>query len=391
MRRTLAAAAALSFATRTAAAEPYRLRADGFVRSNAPESPVGLLLLQGEDRAQPWLDAEALVWTGSDTRGNGPADALVVLVRLHDPKNRAELRLGRQVVTVAATQPLHLDGVDAHARLPTGTTLETFGGVPVVSSFAWGAYDWAAGGRVGQTIGSVTTTGISYAQRRDRGRVAFEDLGFDFASSPSRSVDLSLRGAYSLKALGLAEAIASLGLRLGSLRPDLYASHRSPSRLLPATSLFAALGDIPSEAVGAAVAWRAAPRLDVVPNVAVRRSGDDVGPDATVRTTLRLDDDGRGALLLELRRQGAIDPWTGVRGGARVPLSAAFTASTELELVAADAPRGRGGAWPWALAALTWHGPDRWDVAGAAEASSTPKNAAAFDVLVRVTKSWGSR
>ena len=393
MRRRvlLTIAIAIVLAARSASAEPYRLRADGFARSDAPQSPVGLVMLQGEDRAHPWVDAEALVWMGASEVQQGPADALVMLVRLHDPKNRVELRLGRQIVTAGATRPIHLEGADARARLPTGTTFEAFGGVPVVPAFAWAPYDWAGGGRLGQAIGPETTTGISYLQRRDTGRVAYEEAGFDFASSPARSLDLGVRGAYDLVDPGLAEATASIGTRVGSLRPDLYATHRSPSRLLPATSLFAALGDIASDVLGFAVAWRAAPRLDVVPTVAVRRADDDVGADLTLRTTLRLDDNGAGALLLELRRQGSSDRWTGVRAGARVPLNLAFTASCELEVVAADSPRGRGSAWPWALAALGWHGVERWEVAGAVEASSTPRDAAALNAIVRVTRTWGGR
>jgi hypothetical protein len=375
----------------SAAAEPYRLRADGFARTNVPDTPVGLVMLQGEDRERPWVDAEALVWMGNNPEGQGPADALVVLVRLHDPAHRGELRLGRQIVTAGAMRPLHLDGVDGTARLPTGTRFEAFGGVPVVPSFGWTSFDWAAGGRVAQEIGPVTTTGVSYLRRQESAHVAYEEAGFDFASSPTQHLDLGVRGAYDLVSPGLTEAVASVGLHLGAVRPDLYASHRSPSRLLPATSLFSALGDIPSDVAGVAVMWHAAPRLDLVPNVAVRRADDDVGADLTLRTTLRLDDDGRGALLLELRRQGALDSWTGGRTGARVPLSRVLTASTELELAFADDPRGRGTVWPWALGALTWHGPEHWEVAGAVEASSTPRNARAVDAIVRVGRSWGAR
>src|SRR5262249_29623137 len=44
-----------------ATAEPLRLRGDALVQT---QSPVGLVILQGEDRVRPWLDAEAVTWVG---------------------------------------------------------------------------------------------------------------------------------------------------------------------------------------------------------------------------------------------------------------------------------------------------------------------------------------
>src|SRR5208282_1203562 len=118
---------------------------------------------------------------------------------------------------------------------------------------------------------------------------------------------------------------------------EIYATERSPSRLIPATSLFSALGDTPAQTVGGTLKWRMFPRLDVLPVVAVRDTGGYVGVDGTFRVTLRLDDRGEGAIAAEGRRQGSgTDLWSGVRITTRIPLSARVRSSMELELVAPD-------------------------------------------------------
>jgi hypothetical protein len=383
----LCVVASLALAASHARAEPYRLRADAVGYTQSPQSPVGLVVLQGEDQARPWVDTEALVWAGNGANGG---DALVMLVRVHDPRNWGELRLGRQFITAGAVRPVHLDGADARARLPTGTSVEVFGGAPVAPQFGYHPYDWASGARVGQSIGRDTTTGVSYLQRREGGRLAFEEAGWDFASSPARWFDVATRAAYDIVNPGLTEASASLAGRFGDVRPELYAMHRSPSRLLPATSLFSALGDTPSDVIGAAVPWRMFPRLDLLPMAGARIVDGDVGLDATLRTTLRLDDLGAGALMLELRRQDAApERWTGVRAAARIPITPRLRWSTELELVMPDDPRGRGTVWPWALVAMRYVPWNRWEIAGAVESASTPRNAFELNALVRLSRSWG--
>jgi hypothetical protein len=374
---------------RDADADPYRLRADAYAYSQTPQSPVGMLVLQGDDKAQPWLDAEAMMWAGN---GAGSADALVMMVRMHDPTNMGELRLGRQLLTAGAIRPLHLDGADARGRLPTNTTVELFGGVPVAPQLAYAAYDWASGGRVAQMLGRDTSMGASYVQQRRAGQLAYEEAGLDFTSSPTRWFDLATHGAYDLINPGLTEAGTSLASRFGDFRPELYGIHRSPSRLLPATSLFSALGDIPSDLVGASLSWRMFPRLDLLPMIGARAVGGDVGVDATLRTTLRLDDRGDGALSLEARRQGVSpDQWTGLRASARAPITNKLRWSTELELVLPDDPRGRGPAWPWGIVALRWLPAERWELAGAVESASTPKNAFELNAIMRLTWLWGAR
>jgi hypothetical protein len=372
-------------------ADPYRLRVDAVGISNAPQSPVGLLVLQGEDKLHPLVTTEALVWTGTGTSGSQAGDALVVLVKLRDPSKMTEVRLGRQLIATGAIRPIHMDGADVRATLPTGSSAEAFGGVPVAPAAGWGAYDWVTGGRVAQTIGQDTVLGATYLQRRDRGQISTEEVGLDFASAPTRWFDLASRGAYDVVSPGLAEGSVSVAGRTTTLRPEIYATHRSPSRLLPATSLFSALGDIPSNIAGASVRWRAFPRLDFLPTAAARWVGAIPGLDASLRTTLRLDELGTGALMLDLHRQDVLpERWTGVRGAARAPLGRSFMASTELELVLPDDPRGRGKAWPWGIVALRWMPLSSWQVAGAVEAASTPQSASSVNAMLRVSYLMGA-
>jgi hypothetical protein len=387
-RRALLPTLALALgASGLAHADPYRLRIDSVGYAQSPQSPVGLIVLSGEDKASPWIDAEAVAWAGTGRR----YDALTAMVRLHDPQNYAELRVGRQILTVGSLRPVHVDGADARLRAPTGTSIETFGGVPVQPELAYRAYDWLAGGRIAQRIGYATTLGASYLQQREHGWIAYEETGLDFASAPARWFDLGAHSAYDLVNPGLAEAGASLAGRFGDLRPEVYATHRSPSRLIPATSLFSALGDTPSDILGASLKWRMFPRLDLLPLVAARATAGDVGVDATMRVTLRLDDRGDGAITLEGRRQGAgTDRWSGARVATRVPLTARVRASTELELVAPDDPRGRGLLWPWGLVALRWAPIASLEVAGAVEAASTPTATREVNALARLTWMWGN-
>ena len=384
-------------------ADPFQLRADAFVYSQSPQGGTGYVSLSGEDKLRPWLDTEAVLWAGN----GATADALVLLVRVHHPKNWGDLRLGRQIINAGAIRPMHIDGADGRVRFPTGTSVEVFGGVPVQPMFAYGAWDWVTGGRVAQSLGRSTTIGFSYLQQRDDGRLAYEEAGIDFASAPTRWFDIASHAAYDLIDPGLSEARVSLAGRFGPVRPELFALHRSPSRLLPATSLFSALGDVPNDSAGLSLLWKMFPRLDVLPIFAVRAQDEDpvtgereVGIDVTLRTTLRLDDRGRGAISLDLRRQGSgTDPWSGVRLAVRIPFAPRLQWSNELELVIPDnndpdpavraVQRARGFAWPWALAAVRWTPISHWEVAGGLEAASTPTHAFEVNALLRLSTTWG--
>jgi hypothetical protein len=391
----VAAAPVVLLAATSASADPYRLRVDAVGITGAPQSPVGLVVLQGEDHERPWVETEALVWTGTGKDQAG--DALVLLVKLHDAKKRVELRMGRQMIATGAIRPLHLDGADARWRLQTGTSLEAFGGIPVVPAYGHLQWDWVTGGRVAQALPGDTAVGATYWQQQDGAQLARQEAGLDFATAPARWFDLAGHGSYDLVDPGLVEATASLAARLPGWRPELYVTHRSPSRLLPATSLFSALGDVPSDVVGASARWYAAPRLDVVPTLALRRTndelfgaGEDFGFDASLRVTLRLDDRGDGAIAIEGRRQDTLPSrWTGIRLATRVPVAWRVVASTELELVRPD-DTTRGSVWPWMLVALRWQPADRWELASGVEAASTPTAIREVNALVRLSRSWGA-
>jgi hypothetical protein len=390
MRRraqAVSAVLAVSFSAGTAAAQ-YSLRADAYF--NGASSSSGLVVLTGEARQPSWLTAETVVWLG--TREGHTGDVMVAVVRARAPNGWGEARVGRMMVTAGAVRPIHIDGADLTARAPWGTSVEVFGGVPVVSDFQPRDYDWAVGGRLAQRIASVATVGLSYLQMRETGALAFEELGVDGAVQATSWLDAALTSAIDLSSLQLSDARVSLAARVSSLRFELFAVERSPSHLLPATSLFSALGDVPSERAGASILWRAAPRLDVLGEGAVESLGGEPGAQALLRTTLRLDDKGAGALALELRRESTPGAsWTGVRGTARLPLTKRLAASTEVEVVAPDDPRGRGAVWPWALVALRFLPLPRWETAGAVEASASPTAVASVSGLFRVSYVWGTK
>jgi hypothetical protein len=366
-----------------ALADPLRIRADALAES---QSPTGLVVLQGQDAIRPWVSAEALVWAGA--KPDATADVLVLTVRLREPHGYGELRAGRFVLATGAILPVQLDGVEAVGRAPGGSTALAFGGAPVVPRFGARAYDWLAGGRVAQTIASRATIGVSYVQRREDGEIADEEVGADFAAAPARWLDVAAHGSYDVTYPGVSEARAAAAVRFEPLRVELFASHRSPSRLLPATSLFSVLGDFPSQMVGGTARWHAAPRLDLLASGAGQSVGGELGGNGSVRASLRLDDRGDGQVGLEVRRQDvSTAQWTGVRAVGALPLGRGFRYSTEIEIAAPDHPDGRGVAWPWGLVALAWRTRSGWEVAGAVEASSTPLHRYEADALVRLSRS----
>jgi hypothetical protein len=388
--RPVAGVAAALFVLWVAAAraDSLRLRGDALLQTEGSRSPTGLIVLQGEDSKQPWLSAEGLVWVGATPSATGDVLTLSVLVR--EPHGYAQLRLGRFVLATGAVHPVQIDGAHAIARAPWGSLVETFGGAPVVPRFGSRAYDWIAGGRVAQVIANTATVGVSYVQRRDDGDVSDEEAGADVALAPVRWFDLAAFASYDLTNPGVSEARASAAAKVDDWRVELFASQLSPGRLLPATSLFSVLGDLPSETLGATVRWRAAPRLDLLASGAGQDVAGGLGGNGWVRATLKLDDQGAGSLGLELRRMDVPSAeWSGARAVAVLPLGKAFRYSNELEMVVPDHPDGRGGAWPWGLAALSWQPRSSWEVAGALEASSSPLHRYETDALLRVSYAMG--
>lgn len=369
--------------------EPYRLRADAYAQAQA-QSSVGLLVLQGEDRAKPWLEVEGLAWVGA--RPDATGDVLTLTVRAHDLRGRGEVRAGRFLLSMGSVRPLHIDGARALGRTPWGTSVEAFGGVPAVARLRDHAYDWAAGGRVAQSIADRAVVGIAYIQRRDRGEILDEEAGADLAASPVKWLDLAGRAAFDVANRGPSDLLGSVAVRVPDWRLEAFVTERAPWRLLPATSLFSVLGGVPSTRAGGTVRWDAAPRLDLLASTAVQIVGGKPGVDATFRANLRTDDDGVGVLGLELRRQGVPGAsWSGVRAIGVVPLyEKALRASTELELAAPDDPRGRGDLWPWGLVALSWRSPSGWSLAAAGEAAATSTALSEVTALVRASYALGA-
>jgi hypothetical protein len=367
------------------AAEPLRLRADALAQTR---SPVGLLVLRGEDRLKPWLDVETVSWLGATTSSeplSATGDVLTLSVRTRDLTTGSELRAGRMVVSMGAVRPVHIDGARARLRIVDGTTVEAFGGFPVVSRFGYRTFDWTAGGRVGQTVGDVAAFGASYAMRRLNTMRDDEELGADVSLTPSPFFTAAARSSFDLLTRGLTDALASISVQGSSLRGELFTAHRSPGRLLPSTSLFSVLGDFAATSSGSTVRWRAAPRLELVATGSAQVQGGEVGGQGVGRATLALDDEWAGSFGLEARR---VDfngvRWVGARAILSLPVAAAFRVGTELELVRPD-DAGRGALWPWALAALGWTSPSGWEIATGVEASSGPEYRESIHVLARAS------
>ncbi|MBI2897808.1 MAG: hypothetical protein HYY06_29890 [Deltaproteobacteria bacterium] len=413
--RHLVTFACVLLAASIAEAQPLRLRADALATT---PSPAGLIVLSGEARPSSYVGAEAVIWGGS---GENPADALVALVRLRHPGQRGDLTLGRFVVATGAVRPVHLDGGMLRAKLPAGIGLEAFGGLPVRPLETWNDeqqmggvsrrieradWDWVYGGRISETLGTKLGAGASFVERRDFGRIADREVGGDLWLQPTGKLDLASRLSWDLVMAGVSEALVSAAYRPAGYRFELFGTHRSPARLLPATSIFSALGDVPSDTVGLSALWYAAPRLDVLASGSARMAGEipidqdasnepreaeaEIGMDASMRATLRLDDEGKGQVVLELRRFG-LDPgeWTGVRLRVRIPVLEDFAVSTELEAVRPDEPAdGRGHIWPWGLVAFSGRFLDHWEAALAVEAFASPDKAAALAALGRLAYRW---
>jgi hypothetical protein len=378
---------ALVLAALPAHAEPLRLRGDALATT---QSPAGLLVLDAGGQPSSLMSAEALVWTGGDTLpGVHHGDVLVMALRARTADGRASGRIGRFVATLGALRPVQVDGAAGRLRLPHRFDVEAYAGIPVLPGLETSrSWDWVAGGRVARRVGDTGSVGLAFLEQREDGRLSTEEIGVDAGAALDARDDVGARAAYDLANPGLAMVSVSASRRGQDMRGELYAGYTAASHLLPATSLFTVLGDVPNERAGVVVTWRAAPRLSVIGDLGARRIDDAVSPAIALRARLALDDRGAGAVTTELRRDGAADDaWTGASAALRLPLPRALYAASELELVIPDDSRGRGAVWPWALVALGW---DRgaWHAALATEASASPEYRHRVDGLFTLGRQW---
>ena len=366
-----------------ARAEPLRLRADAYAET---QSPVGLVVLHGEDRLRPGIDAETVTWVGLSDSSLPTGDVLTLSVRLRDPSTGSELRAGRMLVSMGAVRPIQVDGARGLVRVFGGTTVEAFGGFPVARRFDYATFDWATGGRIGQAMSDVFAVGLSYLQRRSDGRAADEEAGADVMFTPKPWISGVARAALDLDSVGLTDLLASVGVHDRDMRGELFTTYRSPGRLLPSTSLFSVLGDFSSTNIGGTGRWRAFPRLELVATGSAQVQASDVGGQGIGRATLALDDEWDGSIGVEGRRVAVGDArWSGARFVATVPLNRRVRVSTEIELVVPDRPRGRPWLWPWALGSVSYRFGRAWDLAAGLEASTGPEQRGALTALSRLS------
>lgn len=366
----------------SALAEGYRLRADALAQAQAP---LGVLSLSGNSQLMPGAEAEAWLWMSGGDQVSPEFDALVASLAYRDPEGRGVARVGRFILSSGALPPIHQDGALGIINLPWRGTVELFAGLPVRPRFGERNFNWLAGGRLGQAVGPVQA-GLAYYQRRDDGALADHELAFDAYTYLFERFSLAVRASADLINFGLSQGTLAAGYDLGPLRLEGTFAQRSPSRLLPATSLFSVLGDQALRFGNLRVAYRIAPRLQVIGTVGARFYDDEPALDLILASRLWLDRLGQSAVGLELRRQGAPDGgWMGVRATGRYFPIDFLVLSTELELVRPDDPTAEEGKlWPWALLAIGLRPDPSWifDVAG--EASASPTARSSYDLLLRV-------
>jgi hypothetical protein len=231
---------------------------------------------------------------------------------------------------------------------------------------------------------------VSYLQRRSGDGISDEAVGADLAAA-LRWLDVAARTTYDITSPGISDATVSAAVRAGDFRFEAFASDRSPSRLLPATSIFSVFGDFPSQSVGGSIHWKAAPRLDLWLTGAGQSVGGVYGGNGSARALLKLDDRGDGSLGAEVRRQDVSTArWTGLRATATKRFLRTLRGNVELELVVPD-DSSKGAAWPWGLVSLGWRPSTRWEVAGALETASTPVHEFELNALVRLSLFFGGQ
>lgn len=385
---------ALSATTETQA-EPYRLRADVFAETADPAA-FAIVQVETQSRGLLLVDAEAMVWGGvgvdAESSPEAMGEAVLASVRLRDPIHGLGVRLGRQLYYGGAIRPLHFDGATITARAPSASQVELFGGIPVVPRWQGRSFDWLVGGRITQAMDDLAQVGASYWQARDDGALTHSQIGAEGAVNPLKVLTVSSTAAFDTSRSALVDARISAVLHDEVNRAELFALRRSPSLLLPATSLFAALGSFDVDQLGLTGSYRVAPRLDLSATATVDRAANSPGATQILRAELRLDDDGRGAVGVEGHRVSMPSAsWTGARAWLRLPLIEELSASTEVEVAVPDEPADRGIAWPWLLVGLRYQPLTFLEAAAAFETSSTPQYDVSVGGVLRLSGRWGTR
>ncbi len=378
----------------TASAQRGHMRVDVL---GGTQPDTGLVVLERAERSD-YVDLDALVWSGirptggygevrPDMDGDPDVEVVVLSVRARAPEGLGEARLGRFVLSTGAVRPVHVDGAHVVVRVPDGTTFEPFAGVPVETASGPRRYAWLAGGRVSHAFGDVATLGASFYSRRDDGAASDREIGVDLAIAPAAWLDVAGAASLDLIDVGLADVNVSAAARVAPLRIEAFLRRRSPARILPASSIFTVLGDVPATNVGSTVRWDAAPRLDVWATGAMFVSSEDVGWQGSLKAALALDDEAAGSVICELRRQDYLDAaFVGARVAVWAPvIDDVLDLAGEIELVRPDEPRQRGSVWPWVRLSSTLRPIDELAIAAAIEGGASPTAQSELRVLVRAT------
>jgi hypothetical protein len=348
----------------------------------------GLLILHSGYRNSPYVDADAVVFMGASQQGR-EGDVLSVSLGLREPHGYGQARIGRFVLSTGAVRPVQIDGASLLGRAPTGSTLEVFGGVPVVPELGARAFDWLAGARVGQWLfGQRLGAGVSYLQRRDAGERSSEELGADLTLAPLAWLGFNAITAWDLLSDGLAEARVSADAHSERSHGTVFASRRVASRLLPATSLFSVISQAPSGELGADGLWNAFPRLDLGTTAALEGLSDALGYRVSARATLRFSDEDAGELGLEATRRKLGDQgWSGGSVRVEIPVNRRVRTHASLELVGVDHPSGSATLFPWARVGASYAFASAWGLSAALGARATPQYRSDVYGLVRVSYS----
>jgi hypothetical protein len=363
------------------------------------EPNVGLIIVEGSTRKYPYVDAEALIWGGAGSPQLGLRDnqatfeALVVSVKVRDPKGISDTRLGRFILGTGAVRAMHVDGGHITLRAPSKTHFEIFGGVPVEGDIEGRKSDWMAGGRVSQALGKIGMLGGSYYNRYNAGQRSDEEVGADFSLRAAHWLSMAAKFSWEIVNPGIAEVLGTVSSQTKNhkLRGEAFVTKRNPTRFLQQTSLFTVLGDPGALKTGGNLFWRPAPRLDLTVEGAAQQAANDWGWTGHLRGLLRTDDEGKGSVLGELRRQDvATSKWTGIRLAADIPLyediDETIGLMPEFEIVIPDDRQAATGkAWPWGRLALQWKHQKGWALAAAAEAGSNQTQRIDVRALARVS------